>query len=289
MTRQRAQDDLGSTQDGRPGRTIRLDLAYEGTHYHGFGIQPGRPTIQEVLEQAVSQALDERVRVTPAGRTDAGVHASGQVVSLRTRSRLEATALLQATNARLPEDVLVTNAAEMPPEFDARRSAVRRQYRYTIWNQPTRSLWLRRWSWHVPAPLDLDRLRAASERLVGRRDFSGFAGGMAREPRGRSTIRTIERAEWMAEGGILKFDVTADAFLRHMARAIVGTLVWVARGRLGTEQLDWLLDGAERAHAGPNAPAAGLMLTRVEYPEEFRVQGSRFQKDPLLGTRSLER
>ena len=254
---------------GAVERTIRLDLQYEGTNYHGFGIQPGRLTIQEVLEQAIAGTLGEPVRVTAAGRTDAGVHASGQVVSFRTRGRLGPEALVRATNARLPDDVLVAAAAEVPPDFDARRSALRRHYRYTIWNRPLPNLWLRRWSWHIAEPLDLARLRTASERLIGQRDFATFAGGLARERHERSTIRTVERAEWVAEGGVLRFDVTADAFLRQMVRGIVGTLVWVAHGRLDAEQFDGIIRAADRKRAGPNAPPAGLMLIGVDYPESW--------------------
>ena len=269
-------------------RTIRLDLAYEGTEYQGFGIQPGRSTIQEVLEEALTQALGERVRVTAAGRTDVGVHASGQVVSFRTRGRLRPEVLVRAANARLPDDVLVTGAAEMPPDFDARRSALRRHYRYAIWNRPLPNLWLRRWTWHVAEPLDLSLLRTASARLIGRRDLAAFAGRKAREPRGRSTIRTIERAEWVAEGGLLRFEVTADAFLRHMVRGIVGTLVWVARGRLDAEQLEDIVRGADRTRAGPNAPPTGLMLIGVDYPERFDVQRSAFNA-PSWATLNVER
>ena len=264
---------------GAVERTIRLDLQYEGTNYHGFGIQPGRPTIQEVLEEAIAGALGEPVRVTAAGRTDAGVHASGQVVSFRTHGRLDPKALVRATNVRLPDDVLVVGAAEMPRHFDARRSALRRHYRYTVWNRPLPSLWLRRWAWHISEPLDLARLRTASERLIGRRDFAAFVGGLAREPRGRSTTRTVERAQWAAEEGVLRFEITADAFLRQMIRGIVGTLVWVAQGRLDAEQFEEIIRAADRKRAGPNAPPAGLMLVGVDYPDEFRVPSSKVQED----------
>ena len=265
-----------------------MDLAYEGTGYHGFGIQPGRRTIQEVLEEALARALGEPVRVTAAGRTDAGVHASGQVVSFRTRGRLRPEALVAAANAHLPEDVLVAGAAEMPSDFDARRSAVRRHYRYTIWNRPLPNLWLRRWSWHVADPLDLASLRAASQRLVGQRDFAAFAGGIAREPAGRSTVRTVERVEWIERGGVLSFEITADAFLRHMVRAIVGTLVWVARGRLDAEQLDAITRAADRKQAGPNAPPLGLMLIGVDYPDQFNVPSSKFNVEDEAPLQALD-
>lgn len=242
-----------------------MDLAYDGTDYHGFGIQPGRPTIQEVLEHTLRAALGEPVRVTPAGRTDAGVHASGQVVSFETSGRLGAAELVRATNARLPEDILVEGAAEMPPGWDARRSALRRHYRYTIWNRSIPNLWQRRWSWHLPDRLDLALMRQAARLLIGRHDFGAFAGQAAREPTVRSTTRTVERAGWREDAGFLYFDITADAFLRHMVRALVGTLIWVGRGRVHPDQLQEIVASADRRRAGPNAPPRGLMLLGVDY------------------------
>ena len=223
-----------------------------------------------MLEETLGSILGERVRVTAAGRTDAGVHASGQVVSFRTRGRLEAAALMRAANARLPDDIQVERAAEAPPGFDARRCASGRHYRYTIWNRPLRNLWQRRWSWHVRDPLDVTRMGEAAGLLVGRRDFAAFAGGAAREPTGRSTVRTVERADWSRQDGLLRFEIAADAFVRQMVRGIVGTLVEVGRGRLSTEQFGEIVASADRRRAGPNAPPHGLMLVGVDYPEERR-------------------
>src|SRR4051794_3545266 len=178
---------------GEAGRNIRLVLAYEGTHYHGFGLQPNGRTIQEVLEEALARSLGgEQVRVTAAGRTDTGVHASGQVVSFTTRGRLAAPQLLKAANAYLPEDVIVHGAAEAPPDFDARRLALRRHYRYQIWNARLPNLWWRRWAWHLTDRLDQDRMQAAADRLVGTHDFVSFLGHRSQEPAGRTTVRTIE-------------------------------------------------------------------------------------------------
>src|SRR4051812_16637775 len=145
-------------------RTLRLDIAYEGTRYAGFGIQPGRLTVQEVLEEALARSLGEQIRVTAAGRTDAGVHASGQVASFTTTGRLQPAELVRAANAHLPEDILVEAAAEMPPEFDARRTALRRHYRYLIWNDRLPDLWLRRWSWHISHTLDVAAMDQAASR-----------------------------------------------------------------------------------------------------------------------------
>jgi tRNA pseudouridine38-40 synthase len=250
-------------------RTLRLDLAYEGTHYHGFGKQPSRLTVQEVLEGALARSLGEQVRVIPAGRTDTGVHAEGQVVSFTTRGRLAPEELLRAVNAHLPEDVLVRGAAEMPPEFDARRSAIRRHYRYLIWQQRLPSLWWRRWAWHQTADLDVAAMQAAADVLVGTHDFGSFAGGRSQEPSGRSTTRLVERAAWWQDGSLIGFEITANAFLRHMVRGIVGTLVEVGRGRMDPAHFGPIFQAADRRKGGPNAPPHGLALIRVDYPAHF--------------------
>ncbi|MCC6176722.1 MAG: tRNA pseudouridine(38-40) synthase TruA [Chloroflexi bacterium] len=254
-------------------RTLRLTLAYEGTRYAGFSLQPGRTTIQEVVEGALTQCLGETIRVTAAGRTDAGVHASGQVVSFATRGRLAPAEVRRALNALLPEDVVVETAAAAPDWFDARRSATRRHYRYVIWNQPRRSLWWRRWAWHVPDPLDVPSMQEAASALLGRHDFASFASQAAREPAGHSTERVVEQAAWWSEAGLLGFEITATAFLRHMVRGIVGTLVQVGRGQLSASALPSVLAARDRRRAGPNAPPHGLMLTGVEYPATIDYTG----------------
>lgn len=251
---------------GGMSRTLRLDIAYEGTRYSGFGIQPGRLTVQEVLEEALARSLGEQIRVTAAGRTDTGVHASGQVVSFVTTGRLRPAELVRAANAYLPEDILVEAAAEMPPEFDARRAALRRHYRYVIWNDRRPNLWLRRWSWHIADRLDVSAMDEAARRLLGEQDFASFAGGLAQEPAGRTTVRAVERAHWWRDGDLVGFEITANAFLRHMVRGIVGTLTQVGRGRLDSAQFGKMIAAADRRQGGPNAPPHGLMLTGVAYP-----------------------
>lgn len=263
---------------GEASRTIRLDLAYEGTRYYGFGRQPNRRTIQEVLETALTHCLGEHVRVTAAGRTDAGVHASGQVVSFTTRGRLAPPELLRAANAHLPDDVLVHCAAEAPPGWDARRAAVRRHYRYDIWNARLPNLWWRRWAWHLPDPpgkLDLEAMQAAAERLVGTHDFASFLGHRSQEPAGRTTVRTVERAAWRRDGSLMIFEISANAFLRHMVRGIVGTLIEVGRGQVPLAQWETILEAGDRRQAGPNAPPHGLILTRVDYPGEYKATDRR--------------
>jgi tRNA pseudouridine38-40 synthase len=258
---------------GEAVRTVRLDLAYEGTRYHGFGLQPNRRTIQEVLEEALARSLGERVRVTAAGRTDTGVHASGQVVSFTTRGCLAPPELLRAVNAHLPDDVLVHGAAGVPPDLDARRSALRRHYRYLIWSQRLPSLFWRRWAWHLTDRPDVAAMQAAADHLVGTHDFASFLGHRSQEPAGRTTVRTVERAGWWQDGDLIGFEITANAFLRHMVRGIVGTLIEVGRGKLDPAQLETILEAGDRRQAGPNAPPHGLILTGVDYPERFAIPG----------------
>ena len=233
-----------------------------------------------MLEEALARSLGEQVRVTAAGRTDAGVHASGQVVSFTTSGRLRPPEIVRAANAYLPEDVIVEAAAEMPAAFDARRSALRRHYRYLIWNDPQPNLWRRRWTWHLPERLDEVAMDAAARGLIGEHDFASFAGQQAREPGSRTTVRTVEYAACWRDGALLRFEITANAFLRHMVRAIVGTLVQVGRGRLDSAQFSDILGAADRRRGGPNAPAHGLILNGVDYPERFEID------DLLYGRRS---
>jgi tRNA pseudouridine38-40 synthase len=213
--------------------------------------------------------------VTAAGRTDAGVHASGQVVSFTTRGRLAPPVLLKAVNAHLPDDVQVHGAAEASPELDARRSALRRHYRYLIWSNSLPNLWWRHWTWHLTDRPDLEAMQAAAALLVGTHDFASFLGHRSQEPAGRTTVRTIERAEWWREGDLIGFEITANAFLRHMVRGIVGTLIEVGRGRLDLSHFDTILAAGDRRLAGPNVPPHGLILTGVEYPEQFEISEQR--------------
>lgn len=222
-----------------------------------------------MVEKALSATLDEPIRVTPAGRTDAGVHASGQVLSFKTAGRLAPDVIVRAANARLPDDILVHWAAEMPVNFDARRRAIRRHYRYTIWNGLRPNLWYRRLAWHLPSSLDVTAMRDAANELVGCHDFASFAGADSRQPATRTSVRTVERASWRVQGALLHFEITADAFLRHMVRGIVGTLVLVGQHKLGTNELNDILASADRRNAGPNAPPTGLMLVGVNYPDEM--------------------
>ena len=233
-------------------------MAYDGTDYAGFQVQPNARTVQGELERAISKVCDEAVRVTGAGRTDAGVHASGQVIDFRTASALDGVTIGRGVNALLPEDIAVSALEPAGEDFHARFRATGRTYEYRIRQAPERDPLERRRELHIAGPLDLAAMRDASTRLVGRKDFSAFAAG----PGG---VRTIRSAEWCPQGTLLRFEITADAFLRGMVRAIVGTLLWVGRGKIDGAAFGRIVDSRDRAKAGPSAPANGLCLIEVEY------------------------
>ncbi len=219
--------------------------------------------MQGVLEEALAKLLGERVAVVGAGRTDAGVHAMGQVISFRTRGELPAVTIERGVNALLPPDVAVSEVAEVGDDFHARMSAIGRTYAYTIWNAPRPRPLLRRTTWWLREPLDADSMEAASRHLVGRYDFSAFS--MRVEGKRE---RTVRRASWTSEGrGVLRFEIEADAFLRGMVRGIVGTLAQVGRGRLDAARFADVIASARRDEGGPSAPAHGLCLVRVTYGE----------------------
>jgi len=221
--------------------------------------------VQGELERVLAVLCDEPVRITGAGRTDAGVHASGQVIDLRTTSGLGRLELERGVNALLPEDIAISGLEPAAESFHARFSATGRTYEYRIRNASVRDpLWTRREHWH-PGELDLAAMRAAAAQLVGRHDFTAFAAGESGE-------RTVKRAEWICEESIMTFAIDSDAFLRGMVRGIVGTLLWVGRGKLTVERFAEVLRARDRTLAGPSAPAKGLCLVAVRYGDGERRQ-----------------
>ena len=244
-------------------------MAYDGTAYAGFQIQPNAPTVQGEIERVLAVMCGEPVRITGAGRTDAGVHASGQVMDLRTTSGLGPGELERGVNALLPEDIAISELGPAEDSFHARFSATGRTYEYRIRNAAVRDpLWTRREHWH-PGDLDVAAMRAAAALLVGRHDCAAFAAGEWGE-------RTVKRAEWIPEGNVLRFEIESDAFLRGMVRGIVGTLLWVGRGKMTVERFGEVLAAGDRTLAGPSAPAKGLCLVAVRYGdgEPRRQDGS---------------
>ncbi len=251
----------------RPYR-YRLTVAYVGTAYAGWQRQANASSVQAELERALADLTGEPVTVQGAGRTDAGVHARGQVAHLDLSRPFPADGLVFGGNFRLPDAIRILDAAPVPAAFHAQFSAVAKTYRYRFYRARLAPPELAPFVTLVPSRLDLDALRAATARLVGRHDFAAFAlaGGTY-----RTTRRTLYRSAWEESGPELALACVGDGFLRGMVRGIAGTLLDVAAGRRSVAEVVRLLDGEVRGAAGPTAPAAGLSLERVDYsPEEAR-------------------
>ena len=243
------------------GRRLALVLEYDGSRYGGSQIQKNSPSIQGELESALHSLTGERLRVAFAGRTDAGVHALGQVAAFTTTSRLKTEVFVRGLNAWLPDSIAVQSATEVDEAFDPRRHASRRQYRYLIYNRPVASpLWRGR-AWHVAEPLNVERMQRAAALLAGERDFAAFS---RRE--GVSTVRRVYGCRVRAQPPLVTLEIEANAFLRQQVRRTVGALAQVGRGKLTVAAFRGLLRRAEPASAGPVAPPQGLYLVRVSYP-----------------------
>ncbi len=243
-------------------RTLKLTLAYDGTRFVGWQRQAAGESIQGVLEEALARFEGAPVTVHGAGRTDAGVHALGQVASVRVTSSHDVETLTRALNAQLPHDLRVLEVVEAHPEFHARFSARAKTYRYQIRSGRVASPFDCAYVWHLPERLDAAAMGTAAQALVGRHDFAAFQSVGTGVP---DSVRTIARSELRSEGDLLVYEVTGDGFLRHMVRAIVGTLVEVGRGWRPPENMAALLQGGTRAQAGATAPPHGLFLVRVDY------------------------
>ncbi|MBU0610567.1 MAG: tRNA pseudouridine(38-40) synthase TruA [Armatimonadetes bacterium] len=243
-------------------RHLRLVVQYDGTDFAGFQVQPDSVTVQGTLEQALSKLLGETIRITAASRTDAGVHAGGQVIAFTTENVIPLQRLVGALNAQLPPAVVSISADEVGPDFHPRYAARRKLYRYRLLNRPLPSPFLGRTAWHVPEPLDVAAMQEAGARLVGEHDFAAFcaAGGAA-----RTTVRELYEVAVERNGEIVEIDVLGSGFLYMMMRIIVGTLVEVGLGKLTPARVGEILAGRDRRQAGATAPAGGLTLVRVEY------------------------
>ncbi len=241
---------------------LKLTLEYDGTSYHGWQLQQNAVTLQGTLEGVLARLCGESVRIRVAGRTDAGVHALGQVVSFKSEKVADLQRLQRSLNALLPHDIVVIRLEEVPDAFNPRRDALSRTYLYRIWNHPWPSAIQARYSWHVPFPLDRDAMDQAAALLVGEYDFSSFQGADSVE---RNPLRTVLRSTIRRTGEFLVYEVKARSFLRHMVRNIVGTLVDVGRGALSVEDFTQILAARDRTRAGLNAPPQGLFLVAVKY------------------------
>ena len=242
------------------GRRIAVLLEYDGTAYRGSQYQENGPSIQQELEAAVSKLTGARVRAAFAGRTDAGVHALGQVAAFDTRSDIPPAGFVNGLNHFLPQDIAVRDAREVAADFDPRRYARSRVYRYRIDNRPVRSPLERERAWHVPRTLDVAAMQRAARLLEGAHDFAAFAG-----PYEGLTQRTLRRCDVRARCGRVAIEMEAEAFLPHQVRRTAGPLVEVGLGRMREESLVALLEQARPSSAGPAAPACGLYLVRIAY------------------------
>lgn len=250
----------GDERARESGRRIAVLLEYDGTAYRGSQYQENGPSIQSELESAINKLTGERPRAAFAGRTDAGVHALGQVAAFDVSARLALAEFVTGLNHFLPDDIAVRQAVEVPPGFDPRRHAQRRVYRYRIDNRGVRSPLERNRSWTVTKALDVARMRDAAAALVGTHDFAAFAG-----PYEGRTERMLYRCDLRERCGRVELEMEAPAFLPHQVRRTVGALVEVGLGRMSETDIVDLLREAKPSSAGPSAPACGLYLMRIAY------------------------
>jgi tRNA pseudouridine38-40 synthase len=243
-------------------RRIKLVLEYCGTRYHGWQVQPNALSVQECIERPLTHMTNSPVRLHAAGRTDAGVHALGQVAHFDTTSTMPLQALQRGLNSLLPDDIAVLQVTEVPLDFHARYAARQKTYAYVVHNQPIRSAFAAPYTWYVPQPLDVPAMRRAAQVLVGRHDFSAFRAAACAA---RSPVRCVSRVAVKRRAARIFFVLCADGFLQHMVRNIVGTLVDIGRGKIPAEAMTAILQSRQRQLAGPTAPPQGLFLVRVRY------------------------
>ncbi len=245
---------------------MRAVVEYDGTQFYGFQRQPAVRSVAAVLEDALAEVFGERIAVTGAGRTDSGVHASGQVISCVLPRPFPIDRLSLALNHALPDDVSVRDVETVDPAFSARFSARRRTYVYALLSRPEPSALLVRYAWHVNRPLELVPMQRAAAHLVGEHDFRSFCGVL---PEKGGTVRRVSRLTVERRGELLRFEITAGGFLHHMVRTIVGTLVACGRGKRDPDSLPEVLAARDRAAAAPTAPSCGLYLAGVSYDDGY--------------------
>lgn len=252
-------------------RNVRLTIAYQGTNYAGWQVQPEQPSVQGTIESALRSLTGESIRIHGAGRTDAGVHAIGQVAHFQTDSSIPPVRFAPALNRELPQDIIVRHSCEVPDGFHARYSAVRKQYRYLIDTEELTPPPLRNFVWRVPGSFDDEALSEATQRLLGHYDFSAFESKSSPDEDSRRTVQEIVVSRipsafgWQDDHELLTIAITADGFLYNMVRSIVGTLVNVAQGRWTADDVTRIRESRDRSQAGATAPPQGLCLMWVDY------------------------
>jgi len=244
-----------------------LIMEYNGTHYHGFQLQAKLPTIQGELEKAVWKLTGERRRVMAASRTDAGVHAKGQVASFKTGSPLSPQTFINGLNYYLPRDIAVKAAYRVDDSFNVRRDALSREYSYYILNSPTRSPIWEGFSYLVPGHLDIETMNRACQALIDEHDFASFATCIGIGT--KSTVRRVYSTQIEKTGELAIFNIVANSFLPHQVRNTVGALIRVGLGKMTTDEFGNLLEAKQPGLAGPTAPACGLYLMQVNYPHSW--------------------
>jgi tRNA pseudouridine38-40 synthase len=267
---------MGTNSELPSAHNWKLVLAYDGTEFHGWQVQPDRPTIQGELANAIERVTGQRVLPQGSGRTDAGVHARGQMASFALNGPIPAENLQRALNRTLPESIRILSAEPAPPDFHARHSVTAKTYEYRIFRGEICPPWTARFAWAIRWTLDPARLEAAAQLITGTHDFSSFAASdpdmtvrkAAQEnaqPSREGNVRTIFASGWTEDGDLLLYRVRGDGFLHHMIRNLVGTFVDAGRGQIAPEDVARILAARNRSEAGATAPARGLFLVRVEY------------------------
>lgn len=246
-------------------RNITLTVAYEGTNYHGWQCQPGVVTVQEVLQQGLGKVVDHPVKLYAGARTDAGVHACGQIVNFHTEKSIPPYNLVKGINSLLPQDVRIIAAQDVTPDFHARYSAKSKTYAYAILNRPHNSPFHARYAWHLWYDIDAGVMDQAAGLISGEQDFASFK---KKDEPYESTVRRVLRSGVRRQGDMIYFVIEANGFLRYMVRNLMGTLVLVGSGKMTLQGFEEVLRARDREKAGPTAPPQGLFLRRIRYAGE---------------------
>jgi tRNA pseudouridine38-40 synthase len=246
-------------------RNLKLTLAYDGSEFHGWQIQPDLPTIQGTLTEALGKLFNHEVNVHGSGRTDAGVHAQGQVANVETIRTMDTDAVLRGANALLPPDIRVLQVEEVSPSFHARRSARAKTYEFHLWRHWVVSPFQCRYVYAFPYPLDETAVDEATRRFLGTHDFTSFSAASSEV---EDRVRTIFEADWRRNQEQWIFHIRGNGFLQYMVRTIVGTLLYVGNGKLKASDIESMFDARDRRVAGPSVPPNGLHLVSVEYGDQ---------------------